>query len=234
MGALGNIKISKFEYEEKVPSTGKRVTITPFRVGDEKVLLEASQSEDVKHMQRAMKQVINNCVEGADVSELASFDMDYLFIKIRSRSVGETSEIGIKCKECEAMNKITVNLDDLEVYKNSEHTRRVKIQDDLMFEMKYPDTYGIDITSENQADQIFEVIFHSLDKVYYGEEIIDVDVGDKEDVFTMLNQMNKDQFAKVQTFFETMPKLKKDVTFTCGSCNTENEYELEGLQSFLS
>ena len=233
MGALGNIKISKFQYEEKIPSTGKKVLITPFRVGDEKVLLEASQSDDAKHMQNAIKQVIGNCVTNVNVDDLTSFDLEYLFLRLRSKSVGETSEIGISCKECESSNKITVNLDSVNVYHNPDHSMKVKVQDDLMFEMKYPDTYSLDFTGKEGTDAVFEVIYNSIKTVYYGEEAIEITEGDKEDFITLINEMNKDQFDNIQKFFETMPKLRHVIDVVNPNTKVKSEVLLEGLPSFL-
>lgn len=234
MGALSNIKISKFKYDEKLPSTGKKVAITPFRVGDEKVLLEAAESKDPKHQRNAIKQVIENCVEGVKFEDLAPYDVDYLFMKLRAKSVGETADIGISCEECEEKNKLTVNIDTVEVYKDPSHTNKVKLQDDLMLEMKYPDTSNLNIENAQTADGMLEVIFYSVDKVYYGEETIDLTPSDKQDFISLIGELSKTQFEEIQKFFTTMPKLKKDVEFTCGSCGHENKYSLEGLASFLS
>lgn len=231
MSSLSNIKIAKYEYDDKIPSTGKKVKITPFRVGDEKVLLEAIQSEEPKRMQKAIEQVIANCVSSVNIDELAPYDLEYLFLRLRSRSVGEKVEIGILCSNCDEANKIPINLDSVDIVKTEGHTNKIKIQDGLIFEMGYPKDINTDIDSA--ADLIIDVICDSVKKVYYGEDVIEVDSSEKEALRNLIEQMTKEQFSAIQEFFNTSPKLSKEIDFVCGACGEHNDIKLEGLASFL-
>lgn len=234
MGQLGNIKIAQIKYNDVLPSTGEKIKITPFRVGDEKVLLEASSSEDFSHIYDAVKQVVSNCVEGINIDEIETYDLEYLFLRLRVKSVGESSKIGIKCEKCEASNELDIDLDSIGVIKDERHTSKIKIQDDLMFEMKFPKNSVIGNDVQSFPEMMLQIILMSIVRVYHGEEVIDVDPSDHDDLKELLESMNQDQFSKVQEFFETMPKLAKEVSFVCGSCNEENKIKLEGLQTFLS
>lgn len=233
MANLGNIKISQIKYDDTLPSSGDKIKLTPFRVGDEKVLLEASESKNFDHIYNAIKTVVSNCVEGIDVDKIETYDLEYLFLRLRTKSVGETSTVGIACNECDAMNKIQINLDDVKIVKNEKHSPRIKIQDDLIFEMKFPkEQISSDITSATEA--MLEIIVASITRVYHGEEVIDVEPTDHDELRKLIESMNKEQFGKIQEFFDTMPKLSKTIDFTCGSCNKEQTTKLEGIQTFLS
>lgn len=233
MSNLSSIKISQIKYDDILPSSGDKIKLTPFRVGDEKVLLEASESKDFDHIYGAIKSVVSNCVEGIDVDKIETYDLEYLFLRLRTKSVGETSTIGVACIECESMNKIQINLDDVKVVKDDRHSPRVKIQDDLMFEMKFPkEQLAAEVS--NATDAMLEIVVASITRVYHGEEVIDVDPTDRADLRKLIESMSKDQFAKIQEFFDTMPKLSKTIEFTCGSCAKEQKTKLEGIQTFLS
>ena len=234
MGQLGNIKIAQMKYSDVLPSTGAKIKITPFRVGDEKVLLEASSSNDVKHMYDAVKRVVENCVEGIDIDEIENYDLEYLFLRLRVKSVGETSKIGVKCEKCEVSNEIDVDLDKVKVVKNKNHSSMVKIQEDLAFEMKIPKDEFVNQDQNSLPEIMMQIILNSIKKVYHGEEVIDVDSSDQEDLRNLIESMNKNQFEKIQQFFETIPKLSHQVSFECGSCGEQNEMKMEGLQTFLS
>lgn len=231
MSALSNIKISRYEYEDKVPSTGKKVKLTPFRVGDEKVLLEAVASEEPGRMQNAIEQVIANCVTPVNIDELAPYDLEYLFLRLRSRSVGENVEIGIKCAKCETANKIPINLDSIEVVKNKDHKNTIKIQEGLMFEMGYPK--DLKTEGKDAVELLLELIVHSVKKVYSGEDVIEITEAEHEDLRAIIDDLTSEQFASIQVFFNTAPKLSKEVTFECGDCGEHNDIKLEGLASFL-
>jgi citrate lyase gamma subunit len=233
MSSLKGIKLSKPEYDDKVPSTGKKVKLTPFRVGDEKTLLIAAQSESVKQMNIAMRSVIRNCVTGCDVDDLPQYDLEYLFLKLRAKSVGEFSTIGVSCSQCGTMNQIEVDLEKVEVEKSDKHTDIVKIEDNLAFKMKLPEADELDDADLNNPEHMMNLIAQSVEIVYAGEESITVDPTDRDDLKSLIESMTAKQFEKVQEFFETMPKLTKNIEFTCGSCATENKQKLQGLSSFF-
>ena len=233
MGQLGNIKISSPTFGEKLPSTGEKITITPFRVGDEKTLLIASQSEDNMEMLRALKTIVGNCTQGVSIKDMTPYDVEYLFLKLRARSVGETSDIGVACVECEAFNQITVDLSAVVVEKKKEHKEIIKITDNLAFKMKALEPELIVDLDMNNPDDLIKMVMISVSQVFSGEEVIDVEPSDHEELKELIESMTSTQFEMLQDFFNTLPKLVKDIEFTCGSCGHENKQRLEGLSSFF-
>ena len=231
MSQLKQIKISTPKFDETVPSLKKKVLITPFRVGDEKTLLVAAESKNTKQMMNAMKQVVSNCVEGVEIEDLASFDLEYLFLKLRAVSVGESAEIGVKCLECEKTNKIKVDVSEVKVDFDPSHKKEVKVSDDLMFIMKYPDVSKLEST--NEVDTMMNVISESVDSVIYGDEAIKITDAEKEDLKDIINGLTTKQFAEVRAFFETMPKVKKEIEFACSECSKQNKVTLEGMADFF-
>lgn len=232
MSALKDIKLSTPTYKDVVPSTKKSVKLKPFRVGDEKVLLIASQSKDKQQMIDALKEVIGNCVEGINTNDLSSFDLEYLFIKLRSISVGETSEIGLKCKECETTNKVTIDLTTVKVEESKDHKNVIKINDSLIFEMKYPDI-GELARGEEDHDSVISLIAGSVKTVFWNEETIEVTEAERGDLINIINDLTTAQFAKIQDFFKTAPRLRHKTHFKCKSCGTDNEQIIEGLTNFF-
>lgn len=233
MGQLSNIKIATPTHKEVVPSTKKSIKLKPFRVGDEKALLMASQSQDTKQMINTLKEVISNCSEGVNVNELAPFDLEYLFLKLRAVSVGEITEIGLKCTHCETTNKINIDLGKVKVKEVEGHTNFIKINEDLIFEMKYPDLSEVADISTEDMDGIIDVVVKSVKNVFHGEDTIEVGSSDYDDLRSILNSLTTHQFEDIQKFFTTSPKLSHDITFKCGQCAGDNKQVLEGLTSFF-
>ena len=232
MSALKNINISKALFDETVPSTSQKVKITPFRVGDEKVLLMASESGDAGQMANSLRQVVDNCVEGVE-TPLSFFDYEYLFIKLRSISVGETADIQVKCTECEHMNPTKVDLSKVQVEKNPNHTRTVKVNDNLGFAMKYPDIEEAVKLNLDKIEGILDLISMCVSTVYHGEESINIGPMERSDLREILEGLTSQQFKSFQNFFETMPKLRETIEFNCEKCSHHNKQILEGLQSFF-
>ena len=233
MGQLSNIKIATPTYKEVVPSTKKAIKLKPFRVGDEKALLMASQSQDSKQMINTLKEVISNCSEGVNVNELAPFDLEYLFLKLRAVSVGEITEIGLKCTHCETTNKISLDLAKVKIKEEEGHTNFVKINQDLIFEMRYPDLTEVADISTEEMDGIIDVVVKSVKNVFHGEDTIEVGPADYDDLKNILNSLTTTQFEMIQKFFTTSPKLSHDIVFKCGHCSGDNKQTLEGLSSFF-
>jgi len=235
MGQLSGIKIAAPQYDDIVPSTKTKVKLTPFRVGDEKVLLIASQSKDTKQMVVALKNVIKNCVEPIDCNKLAPFDLEYLFVKLRALSVGENTTVGIKCDSCEDVNRVEIDLSSVKVSENKDHSNIVKISDNLTFEMKYIDLENIDPNfSAEDVETVFDLVARSISKVYYGDDIIEIGEADIKDMKGILNDLSSKQFNIVQEFFNTAPKLRHNVDFKCKKCEKDNKQTLEGFASFFT
>ena len=235
-------KIATPTYELELPSTGESIQFRPFLVKEEKVLVIALESEDTKQITTAIKAVIKSCVQtkGIKVEALPTFDIEFLFLNIRGKSVGENIEVNIICPDDET-TEVTVNidLDEIRVQKNDEHTRQIKIDDTLMMEMKYPslDQFiknNFDFENKNAMDQSFDLITSCVDKIYSEDDVWAADDCSKKELKDFLEQMNSSQFKGIETFFETMPKLSHKIKVTNPNTKVESEVILEGLASFFA
>ena len=233
MSQLKNIKITTPTYDEEIPSTRKACKIEPFKVGDEKTLLIASEAGDNKQMINALKSVISNCSNIEDVDSLAAFDLEYLFVKIRSVSVGEESKVGVKCNSCEANNEVSIDLSTIEVLRDIAHKPTIRITDTLGFEMKYTNIDDVGNVNPNNVDEMLEIIARSVKTVFSGDETISVGEDEIEDLKGILDSLTTKQFDNIQEFFTTAPKIQKQINFTCKECSEVNDQTLEGLASFF-
>jgi len=235
-------KISTPTYEVELPSTGETIQYRPFLVKEEKVLVIALESEDTKQITNAIKTVIKNCIlsKGVKVETLPTFDIEYLFLNIRGKSVGEEIEVNIICPDDEqTTTTVTLNLDDIKVQKNEEHTNKIKVDKNIMMEMKYPSLEqfiktNFDFSNTNAMDQSFELIASCIDKIYTEDEVWSTADVTKKELNEFLEQMNSSQFKEIEKFFETMPKLSHKVKVTNPKTQVESEVILEGLASFFA
>ena len=235
-------KIATPTYELELPSTGKTVQYRPFLVKEEKLLVIALESEDTKQITTAIKAVIKACIKtrGVKVEALPTFDIEYLFLNIRGKSVGEDLDVNIICpddKETEV--KVNINLDDIKCHKNEGHTNKIKLDDSLMMEMKYPslDEFiksNFDLDEKNQMDQSFDLIAQCIDKIYNEEEVWATEDCTKKEMTDFLESMNSSQFKEIEKLFETMPKLSHTLKVTNPKTKVESEVVLEGLASFFA
>ena len=235
-------KIATPKYDLELPSTGQTIQYRPFLVKEEKLLVLAMESEDTKQITTAIKSVLKNCIQtrGIKVETLPTFDIEYLFLNIRGKSVGEEVEVSVIAPDDgETEVKLTIGLDEIEVKKNDDHTKQIKLDDTLMMEMKYPSleqfiSSNFDFAEKNQMEQSFDLIASCIDKVYSEEEVWAADDFTKKEVKEFLEQMNSNQFKQIESFFETMPKLTHTVKFKNPKTKKENEIVLEGLSSFFA
>ena len=235
-------KIATPTYELELPSTGESIQFRPFLVKEEKVLVLALESEDTKQITTAIKAVIKSCVQtkGIKVEALPTFDIEFLFLNIRGKSVGEKIEVNIICPDDETTEvPVNIDLDEIRVQKNDEHTRQIKIDDTLMMEMKYPslDQFiknNFDFENKNAMDQSFDLIASCVDKIYSEDDVWAADDCTKKELKDFLEQMNSSQFKSIETFFETMPKLSHKIKVTNPKTKVESEVVLEGLASFFA
>jgi len=235
-------RISTPTYELELPSTGQTIKYRPFLVKEEKLLVLALESEDTKQITTAIKTVIKNCIEtkGIKVEALPTFDIEYLFLNIRGKSVGEEIEVNLICPDDETTTvPVKINVDDIKVQKNPDHNKQIKVDDSIMMEMKYPslDQFiksNFDLSADNTMDQSFDLIASCIDKIYTEDEVwASADVSKKE-ILEFLEQMNSTQFKDIEKFFETMPKLSHKVTIKNPNTEVESEVVLEGLASFFA
>jgi hypothetical protein len=235
-------KISTPTYELELPSTGQTVQYRPFLVKEEKVLVIALESEDTKQITNAIKNVIKNCIltKSIKVETLPTFDIEYLFLNIRGKSVGEEIEVNIICPDDETTTtKVNLNLDDIKVQKNEDHTNRIKVDSSIMMEMKYPslDQFiknNFDFNDSSAMDQSFDLIASCIDKIYTEDEVWAAADVTKKELVEFLEQMNSSQFKEIEKFFETMPKLSHKVSVVNPKTKVESEVVLEGLASFFA
>ena len=228
-------------YELELPSTGKTIKYRPFLVKEEKLLVLALESEDTKDISNAIKAVLKNCIQtkGIRVESLPTFDIEYLFLNIRGKSVGEQIEVNLIAPDDGVTSvSVEINIDEIKVQKNPEHDKKIKLDENLMMEMKYPslDQFvktNFDI-SESNMDQSFDLIASCVDKIYNEEEVWSTEDVTKKELIDFLEQMNSMQFKQIEKFFQTMPKLSHEITFTNPKTNVESTVVLEGLSSFFA
>ena len=235
-------KISTPTYELELPSTNETIKFRPFLVKEEKLLVLALETEDTKQITNAIKTVIKNCIEtkGIKVEALPTFDIEYLFLNIRGKSVGEDVEVNIICPDDgETTVPVKINLDDIGVQKNENHSTKVKIDDEIMMEMKYPSLEqfiknNFDFNDKNAIEQSFDLISSCIDKIYTQEEVWSASDVSKKEITEFLDQMNSSQFKEIEKFFETMPKLSHTIKVKNPNTKVESEVVLEGLSSFFA
>ncbi len=235
-------KIATPIYELELPSNGQTVQYRPFLVKEEKLLVLALESEDNKQITTAIKSVIKNCIltKGIKVETLPTFDIEFLFLNIRGKSVGEEIEVNIICPDDGKTEvRVNINLDDIEVEKSEDHTNKIKLDDTLMMEMKYPslDQFiknNFDFEDKNAMEQSFQLIATCIGKVYTEEEVWATGDFTKKELNDFVDQMNSSQFKDIEKFFETMPKLSHKVPVTNPNTGVDSEVVLEGLASFFA
>ena len=235
-------KIAAPTYELELPSTGETIQYRPFLVKEEKLLVIALESEDTKQITTAIKTVIKNCIltKGIKVESLPTFDIEYLFLNIRGKSVGEELDVNIICPDDGRTEvSVTINLEDIEVQKNDEHEKKIKIDDFIMIEMKYPslDQFiknNFDFNKKNAMDQSFELIASCIGTIFTEEEAWSTADCSKKEITEFLESMNSSQFKGIEKFFETMPKLSHKVEVRNPKTKVESEVVLEGLASFFA
>ena len=234
-------KIATPTYELELPSTGKSIKYRPFLVKEEKVLVIALESEDNKQITNAIKAVLKSCVltKGIKVETLPTFDIEYLFLNIRGKSVGEELDVTLICPDDgETEVSVQIDLDDIQIQKNDDHTNQVKLDNSLMMELRYPslDQFiksNFDFDDKNQMYQSFALIASCIDKIYSEDEVWATADCTKKEMNDFLESMNSSQFKEIEKFFETMPKLKHEIKITNPKTGVESDVVVEGLASFF-
>ena len=235
-------KIATPTYELELPSTGKTLQYRPFLVKEEKLLVLALESEDTKQITTAIKTVLKSCIitKGIKVELLPTFDIEFLFLNIRGKSVGEEVEVNLIAPD-DGVTEIPVkiNLDEIRITENEDHNNKIKLDDNLLMEMKYPSLEqfiksNFDFNEQTNMDQSFDLIGNCIDKIYNEEEVWSTADCTKKEVKEFLEGMNSMQFKEVEKFFETMPKLSHTLNVTNPRTKVESEVVLEGLASFFA
>ena len=237
-------KISTPTYELELPSTGESIEYRPFLVREEKLLVLAMESEDTKSITRAIKEVLRSCIKtkGIKVDSLPTFDIEYLFLNIRGKSVGEEVEVTVTCPDDDVTEvDITIPIDEIEVKRSKNHINTIKLDDNLSMKMKYPsltqfiDT-NFDVNTQKtggQLEQSFSLIGACIDTIYSDEEAWPASESSKKEIGEFLEQLSSSQFADIEQFFETMPKLSHEDHVTNPKTKKKSTVLLEGLASFF-
>ena len=234
-------KISTPTYELVIPSSKKKIKYRPFLVKEEKILILAMESQDNAQVANAIKDVLSACIltRGVKIEKLATFDIEYLFLNIRGKSVGEELEVMVTCPDDgETQVPATIRVDNIEVEFPEGHTTDIKLDDQYTVRMKYPSMEEFvksNFTSENvDVNETFSLISSCIDQIYSEEESwTSADCTEKE-LNEFIEQFNSKQFKEVEKFFETMPKLSHTIKVTNPKTNVENEVVLEGLANFFN
>jgi len=236
-------KINTPTYELVLPSTGKKIKYRPFLVREEKILIMAMESEDMNQITNAIIQIISDCLLTKDikVESLATFDMEYLFLNIRAKSVGETVEVNVTCPDDgETQVEMSINIDDIKIKKTRGHKNIVKLDDNLSMKLKYPslDQFienNFDTgESSNEISQSLSMITSCIEMVYNEEESWEASDCTTEELNDFVEQMNTKQFKQIENFFTTMPKLSHKIAVKNPKTGVESEVLLEGLAAFFS
>jgi len=227
------------KYSVTIPSLNKEIRIRPFVVKEEKVLLIAMESQDPKQIATAILDTIVSCSDTPiDTKRLTAYDVEYIFMQIRGRSVGETTDVGIKCQTCSETNQVKVDISDIKINTKIPDPK-IKLSDTVTIMMKQPSYLQIanneKILGDDSSlmDRLFGLIIECIDSVLTEEERIDFKDIKNDEAIEFLESMTNDQFTKIREFMEQRPTLKHEVKFTCESCGKNNLVALEGLQDFF-
>ena len=234
-------KISTPSYKLTLPSNGKKVKYRPFLVREEKILIMALETEDPKQITDAVVQILNSCIitRGVKVEKLATFDIEYLFLNIRSKSVGESITVNVTCPDDEKTTvEMTIDLETIKVKKNESHQDTIKLDDNLSLKLKYP---SMDQFIENNFEvgnetigNTMQIITSCIDMIYNDEESWDASDSTQKELENFIDQLNTQQFKTIESFFDTMPKLSHKITVTNPKTGVKSDVVLEGLAAFFN
>ena len=234
-------------YNVKLLSTGKSLRFRPFTVKEEKLFLMANEGEDLTTVVDTIKQILNNCIlDEFDIDSLPLFDIEHLFLNIRARSIGEVVNLKYKCnndvldeetkeeKKCNNVVQIDLNVLDIHPEKQEGHTNKIQITEKLGIVMKYPNFETLKkFRDVSEADSIIKMTVNCIDYVYDADKIYYAKDSQEEDLIEFIESMQSKDLEKIKNFFDTMPKIKKDVDFKCNKCGHEEKIEVEGIQNFF-
>lgn len=234
-------------YDVKLLSNGKNLRFRPFTVKEEKLFLMANESEDLDNVVDTIKQILNNCIlDEFQVDSLPLFDIEHLFLNIRARSISEVVNLKYKCnnnildeetkeeKKCNNVVEIDLNILEVEPEKQEGHTNKIEITEKMGVVMKYPSFETIKkFDVENEADSIIKITVNCIDYVYDSDSIYYAKDSTEEELIEFVESMQAKDLEKIKSFFDTMPKMKRNIDFKCNKCGHEEKIELEGIQNFF-
>ena len=232
-------KINTPTYDLTLPSTGKKIKYRPFLVREEKILIMAMESEDMTEITNAIVQILSDCIVSKDikVESLATFDIEYLFLNVRSKSVGETVDVNITCPDDgETQVEMSIDIDSIKVQKNKGHKNIIKLDDELSLKLKYPslEQFVENNFETTEVGQSLAMITSCVEMIYNAEESWEASDYSKKELDEFIEQLNTKQFKQIEKFFATMPKLSHTIAVKNPETGVESEVVLEGLASFFS
>ena len=234
--------ISTPTYELTLPSSDRKIKFRPFLVKEEKILILAMESQDSKQIAQAVKDVLKKCIltRGIKVEKLSTFDIEFLFLNIRGKSVGEDIEVMVTCPDDKKTQvPMSINIDSIKVQKDKDHNRDIQLDETYTLRMRYPsldefikNNFGA--VEQMNVDDTFDLIASCIDQVYSEEESWASEDCTKKELNDFVESLNSSQFKLVEKFFETMPKLSHTVKVTNPNTQVESEITIEGLQNFFA
>ena len=235
---MGLPKLEVARYTTELPITKKKVEYRPFLVKEQKVLLIAIESEETDQATASLIDLLKNCILNLDkigrLEDLPMMDLEYLFVQIRIKSVGETVDVSIPCEKCADTTELTIDLTEASI-SGEIPDPKIELLDGIGMVLSYP-TFAMvqDTDAELESTEtVFNMICNSIETVYSGDEVFTRDDMDRKDVEEFLDQFTTEQFQKVQNYFMNMPRYSKKVDFICSKCETNNEKELSGVMDFF-
>ena len=234
-------QVNSSRYSTKLPSTGVEIEYRPYLVKEEKIMMVALESKDNKQIVGAMKDVAQACIlTDVDVDKLTAFDLEWMFLQLRSKSVGEKADVKVKCQVdgCEGMTEISIDLSEVEMdeYEPS-NNRVIQLNDDVGVQMVYPSVNLVEKYDEEKlknVDGVFDMIIDCLETIYDKDDVYHVKDERRQDVKDFVEALTSNQFSKLAEFLQKIPSVKKRVEWCCSTCEANNEMESRGLQSFFT
>lgn len=239
-------KINTPIFELILPSTGETVKYRPFLVKEQKILMLAMEGNDDKDISTAIKQIINNCaIDSIDVEKLPSFDVEYFFTRLRAKSIAENVDLNMRHErgknksgqECNGETKVSINLMDIEVSKPENHIDKIILDENagIGVKLKYPTMKNVDTSSaKTDLDLATISIISSIEYIFDKEEIYKKEDHTEKDIISFIDSLSQNQFEKLAKFFETIPKLKHTIKWTCKKCGEDDSVVLEGMNNFFA
>ena len=222
-------------YQCELPSTGKKIKYRPFTVKEEKILLTAQESKEPAQIMLAIKQILNNCLYEIDVSDLAIFDIEYMLIQLRSKSVDNMAEFETTDPDTEEKIKLEMNLGDVKVNRNEEHTNKIKISEDYTLFLHYPNIEQFEALmgkEEQTSEDSFNIMIACLDKLASKDDVYKFKDFPKKEVDEFVDSLHSDTIRDIKKFFDTMPKIRHEIPYK-NSKGDQKTFVLEGTQTFF-
>ena len=229
-------KIATPKYDMIVPSSGEAITYRPYVVKEEKLLLIALESEDDAQIEQAVSSIIRACLdESVNINDLTGFDIEFIFLTLRARSVGEGIDLSMKCTSCEEGNKVKVDLDKLVIKNNDfdDKDLQLKISDNMTVELGWPTMGNRAVTGDTGTEILINQVAKSIKTIYHGEEIHSTSDVSFEEVVDFTESLSSEQFTKIMELLTETPYVSYDIEFACKKCGHKNERELKGLADFF-